>query len=90
MVLLHHEVQIEFPDGRPTENHWATLLEFGKVEDGKATSAMALTVGIPAAIGVLLLLQNKIQSRGVVRPLEPEVYVPGKFMLNADELYCHL
>ncbi|CAL9771345.1 unnamed protein product [Musa acuminata subsp. burmannicoides] len=77
MVLLHHEVQIEFPDGRPTENHWATLLEFGKVEDGKATSAMALTVGIPAAIGVLLLLQNKIQSRGVVRPLEPEVYAPA-------------
>lgn len=55
MVLLHHEVQIEFPDGRPTENHWATLLEFGKVEDGKATSAMALTVGIPAAIGVLVI-----------------------------------
>ncbi|URE42381.1 Alanine dehydrogenase/PNT, N-terminal domain [Musa troglodytarum] len=84
MVLLHHEVQIEFPDGRPTENHWATLLEFGKVEDGKVTSAMALTVGIPAAIGVLLLLQNKIQSRGVVRPLEPEVYVPALDILEAS------
>lgn len=106
MVLLHHEVEVEFPDGRPTENHWATLLEFGRVQNDKTTSAMALTVGIPAAIGALvilhlmlpnmasliklanyysfslllllqLLLQNNVQSRGVIRPLEPEVYMPG-------------
>ncbi|KAG6488659.1 hypothetical protein ZIOFF_049908 [Zingiber officinale] len=84
MVVLHHEIEVEFPDGRPTENHWATLLEYGRIEDGKSTTAMALTVGIPAAIGVLLLLLNKVKRRGVVRPLEPEVYVPALDILQAS------
>lgn len=83
MVLLHHEIQVEFSDSRPMETHKATLLEFGKTENGKSTSAMALTVGIPAAIGTLLLLQNKIQSKGVIRPTEPEVYEPALEMLEA-------
>ncbi|KAA8534721.1 hypothetical protein F0562_029837 [Nyssa sinensis] len=76
MVLLHHEVEVDFPDGRPTETHQATLLEFGRTKNGK-TTAMALTVGIPAAIGALLVLANKIKTRGVLRPIDPEVYVPG-------------
>lgn len=56
MVLLHHEVEVEFPDSQRVQSHRATLLEFGKVEeDGKTTTAMALTVGIPAAIGALVI-----------------------------------
>lgn len=55
MVLLHHEVEVEFPDSQLTEKHLATLLEFGKIENGKSTTAMALTVGIPAAIGALVI-----------------------------------
>ncbi|KAG5546947.1 hypothetical protein RHGRI_012844 [Rhododendron griersonianum] len=83
MVLLHHELEVEFPDGRPAENHRATLLEFGRTENGKTTSAMAFTVGIPAAIGALLLLADKIKTRGVLRPIEPEVYVPALDILQA-------
>lgn len=56
MVLLHHEVEVEFPDGKATEKHRATLLEFGKTKNGKMISAMALTVGIPAAVGSLVLV----------------------------------
>ncbi|KAI3991090.1 hypothetical protein MKX01_041309 [Papaver californicum] len=83
MVLLHHEVEIEFPDGRPTEKHQASLLEFGRIKNGKTTTAMAVTVGMPAAIGALLLLQNKIKTKGVLRPLEPEVYMPALDILEA-------
>ncbi|KAK9274805.1 hypothetical protein L1049_022057 [Liquidambar formosana] len=83
MVLLHHEVEVDFPDGQPTEKHRATLLEFGRTKNEKTTTAMALTVGIPAAIGALLLLENKIKTRGVLRPLEPEVYVPALDILQA-------
>lgn len=54
MVLLHHEMEIEFPDSQQTENQRATLLEFGRTLDGKTTSAMAITVGIPAAAGALV------------------------------------
>ncbi|CAL4967339.1 unnamed protein product [Urochloa decumbens] len=84
MVLLHHEVEVQFPDGRPTEKHQATLLEFGKVENGRPTTAMAFTVGVPAAIGALLLLQNKVQAKGVIRPLEPEIYIPALEILESS------
>ncbi|XP_048227495.1 alpha-aminoadipic semialdehyde synthase isoform X2 [Ricinus communis] len=83
MVLLHHEVEVEFPDGKRTEYHRGTLLEFGTTKKGKTITAMALTVGIPAAIGALLLLENKIKTKGVVRPIEPEVYVPALDILQA-------
>ncbi|KAG2717762.1 hypothetical protein I3843_03G190100 [Carya illinoinensis] len=83
MVLLHHEVEVDFPDDQITENHTATLLEFGRTENGKTTSAMALTVGIPAGIGALLLLENKIKTRGVLRPIVPEVYMPALDFLQA-------
>ncbi|XP_047333740.1 alpha-aminoadipic semialdehyde synthase [Impatiens glandulifera] len=83
MVLLHHEVEVDFPDGRPPERHHATLLEFGSINNGKTTTAMACTVGIPAAIGAMLLLVGKIKTRGVLRPIEPEVYVPALDILQA-------
>ncbi|XVE97810.1 hypothetical protein REPUB_Repub03eG0051000 [Reevesia pubescens] len=83
MVLLHHEVEVEFPDSQHTEHHTATLLEFGNTKNGKMISAMALTVGVPVAIGALLLLVNKITTRGVLRPIEPEVYVPALDILQA-------
>jgi len=54
MVLLYHEIEVEFPGTHTKEKHQATLLEFGKTEKGKTTSAMALTVGIPAAIGAIV------------------------------------
>ncbi|XP_031375045.1 alpha-aminoadipic semialdehyde synthase [Punica granatum] len=83
MVLLHHEVEVEYPETQLSETHKATLLEFGKIENGKMTTAMALTVGIPAAIGALLLLQDKIKMRGVLRPIHPEVYLPALEILQA-------
>lgn len=58
MVLLHHEIQVEYPDDddrKPTEIHRATLLEFGRMENGRNVTSMALTVGIPAGIGALVV-----------------------------------
>ncbi|KAJ4952143.1 hypothetical protein NE237_028975 [Protea cynaroides] len=77
------QVEVDFPNGRPTENQRFTLLEFGKMKNGKTTTAMALTVGIPAAIGSLLLLENRIKTRGVIRPFDPEVYEPALDILEA-------
>ncbi|KAK6248861.1 hypothetical protein QUC31_020426 [Theobroma cacao] len=83
MVLLHHEVEVDYPASQQTEHHTATLLEFGKAKNGKMISAMALTVGVPVAIGALLLLVNKTTTRGVLRPIDPEVYVPALDILQA-------
>lgn len=30
-----------------------------------------------------LLLANKIQTRGVLRPIVPEVYIPGKLLFSS-------
>ncbi|CAN1217016.1 Alpha-aminoadipic semialdehyde synthase [Linum perenne] len=83
MVLLHHEVEVEFPDGLLSENHRGTLLEFGSSKKSRTTTAMALTVGVPAAVGALLLLEKKIKSRGVMRPIEQQVYEPALKILQA-------
>ncbi|CAN0918320.1 Alpha-aminoadipic semialdehyde synthase [Linum grandiflorum] len=83
MVLLHHEVEVEFPGRQLSETHRGTLLEFGSSKESRTTTAMALTVGVPAAVGALLLLENKIKSRGVMRPIEPEVYEPALKILQA-------
>lgn len=39
-------------------------------------TAISRTVGLPAAIGAKLILQGKIQSRGVILPLKKEIYDP--------------
>lgn len=93
MVLLHHEIEIQYGDGRPAEKHVATLLEFGDVGVGstdpfqKPHSAMARTVGLPAAIGAQLLLLGNINSRGVLRPLNPEIYVPVLEVLESSGVH---
>lgn len=56
MALLYHEIEVEFPESREMEKHQAILLGFGKTEKGRTISAMALTVGVPAAIGALVHL----------------------------------
>lgn len=63
-MLLHHEVEVEYPETGVREMHKATLLEFGKTEKGKTVTAMALTVGIPAATGALA----SVSFRGSILP----------------------
>jgi len=62
MVLLHHEVEVEFLESKRIEKHTATLLEFGDIKNGQTTTAMAKTVGIPAAIGALVLTKTLITT----------------------------
>ncbi|MFN0203423.1 MAG: saccharopine dehydrogenase C-terminal domain-containing protein [Bacteroidia bacterium] len=39
-------------------------------------TAISKTVGLPAAMGVKLILQNKITKRGVIAPIYEEIYAP--------------
>lgn len=58
--------------GNARELH-ATLAVTG--EDGTYT-AMARTVGLPIAIGAKLLLNGKVQGRGILLPVTPDLYNP--------------
>ncbi|KAH9540925.1 hypothetical protein CY35_14G031500 [Sphagnum magellanicum] len=89
MVLLHHELEVVFDDGHPSEQHTATLLELGETsEQGtellvRPQSAMARTVGLPVAIAAQLLLFEDVILRGVLRPLHSEIYQPALAILTA-------
>lgn len=57
----------------------SSLIEIG---NKNGFSAMSITVGVPSAIGAELVLQGKIQERGVLRPIYKDIYVPTLAMLE--------
>lgn len=71
MIVLVHEFVAAYPDRE--EQITATLLDFG-IPNGD--TAMARTVGLPAAIASRLILEGKIQLTGVHIPVLPEIYEP--------------
>jgi saccharopine dehydrogenase (NADP+, L-glutamate forming) len=79
MLILQHEFLAEYPDpsagsgqGRK-EKIISTMIDFG-IPYGD--TSMSRTVGLPAAIGVRLILQGKISLTGVHTPVIPEIYKP--------------
>lgn len=71
MIVLQHEFVADY--GGRREYLRSALVDFG-VPNGE--TAMSRTVGLPAAIGVLRILDNTITERGVVVPVSPAVYNP--------------
>jgi len=71
LIVMWHRFVYEAA-GKRKEIH-ASLIAHG--EDAVHT-AMAKTVGLPLGIAAKLLMQNKIQQRGVVIPVSKEVYEP--------------
>jgi hypothetical protein len=71
MVILVHEFRVDH-DGRE-ETVSATLVDFG---NPRGDTAMARTVGLPAAVGARMILEGEIDLSGVHIPVLPEVYRP--------------
>lgn len=72
MIVLRHRFMASYPEGRK-EEITSTLIEFG-IPGGD--SAMARTVGLPAAICTKLILERKIRKTGVIIPVYHEIYEP--------------
>nr|CRX79225.1 hypothetical protein ls5931a1_00038 [Leucosporidium scottii] len=70
-VILHHELTTTSPT-KETELFTSTLVQYGNPDE----SAMATTVGVPIALGALLILDGAISNRGIVSPSSPEVWKP--------------
>ncbi len=71
MVALQHRFKATFPDHR--EEITSTLFDFG-IPNGN--TSMARTVSLPLAIAVRLILEEKINLRGVQIPVDPSIYEP--------------
>jgi saccharopine dehydrogenase-like NADP-dependent oxidoreductase len=72
LLILQHQFVIEYPDHK--ERIYSTMIDFG-IPGGN--SSMNRTVGLPAAVGVHLILSGQIKSRGVLVPVIPEIYEPA-------------
>jgi saccharopine dehydrogenase-like NADP-dependent oxidoreductase len=71
LLVLKHGFRAVFGDR--AQQITSTLVDFG-IPGGD--SSMSRTVGLPAAIGVKLILQGKISRTGVLTPVVPEIYEP--------------
>ncbi len=71
MIALQHEFVVDYPDGE--QKLYSSLVDFG-IPGGD--SAMARTVSLPVAIAARLIVEGELDQRGVVAPVEPEVYDP--------------
>ncbi|WP_319590975.1 saccharopine dehydrogenase C-terminal domain-containing protein [uncultured Draconibacterium sp.] len=71
MVIMLHSFLVENADGS-TEVVKSRLLDFATKED----TSIARTVGLPAAIGVKMILDEKINEKGVHIPVLKDIYEP--------------
>ncbi len=71
MIVMQHQFEYVIA-GKPNKLTSSLIV---KGEDQMYT-AMAKTVGLPLAIVTKLILQNKIQSRGVILPVTKDIYIP--------------
>lgn len=71
MIVMLHELEYTLQEKRFYLT--STLLVKG---ENNLETAMAKTVGLPLGLAALLLLNGKIQARGLHVPIIPEIYEP--------------
>lgn len=62
---MRHDIGIRWHDGR-REERGINFVAYGQPASTNGHSAMALTVGFPAAIAAKMIVDGEIQERGVV------------------------
>jgi len=72
MVVLYHSFEARFPSAAD-ERISSVLIDYGR-PDGD--SAMARTVGLPAAVTARLIVTGQLALPGVHLPVLPEIYKP--------------
>ncbi|MBN1349014.1 saccharopine dehydrogenase NADP-binding domain-containing protein [candidate division KSB1 bacterium] len=85
MIALHHEFFAEWGEENRKEMITSTMVDFG-IPGGD--TAMARTVGLPAAVATKLLVQGKITLTGVHIPVDPMIYVPVLSELESMDIKC--
>jgi saccharopine dehydrogenase (NADP+, L-glutamate forming) len=72
MVVLQHIFLASYPDGT-REVIKSSMLDFGSP---LTNTSISRTVALPAAIAVRMILENRIEVKGVHRPVIPQIYNP--------------
>jgi saccharopine dehydrogenase-like NADP-dependent oxidoreductase len=72
MVILQHIFLASYPDGK-REVIKSSMIDFGSP---LTNTSIARTVALPAAIAVKMILEKRIEVKGVCRPVIPQIYNP--------------
>ena len=72
MVVLKHIFQASYGDGR-SEVISSRLIDYGSLT---TDTSISRTVALPAAVAVKLILEGRIDLKGVYRPVKREIYEP--------------
>ncbi|XP_041852717.1 alpha-aminoadipic semialdehyde synthase, mitochondrial [Melanotaenia boesemani] len=83
MIIMRNDVGIRHPAGELETKH-ISLVVYG---DPKGFSAMAKTVGYPAAIAARMVLDGEISTKGLVVPMTKEIYGPALARLKKEGLH---
>ncbi|MFW9991517.1 MAG: saccharopine dehydrogenase C-terminal domain-containing protein [Candidatus Odinarchaeota archaeon] len=73
MLVMVHEFIADY--GEYKEKITSTMLDFG-LQDSNGSSSMSRTVGLPASIGVRMILEGTITDTGVHIPVKKSIYEP--------------
>jgi alpha-aminoadipic semialdehyde synthase len=82
MILMRHEVLVRWPDNRK-ELKGINLVCYG---DPNGYTAMAKTVGYPAAIATKMVLDGEIQKPGMLLPFSQDIYKPMLQRLRSENI----
>ncbi len=83
MVVMTHEYLARFPDGK-LRRLLSTLVDYGQ---SSGHSSVARTTGLPIAITCRLMLQGRINLKGVKIPVHQQLYEP--VLEELDEMGIH-
>lgn len=85
LIIMRIIFKIEWAD-RSVEEKFLSMVVYGEQNGG--FSAMAKTVGYPAAIASKMVLEGEIQNKGMVVPLQPEIYHPMLKRLKEEGIFA--
>ena len=71
MIVMYHKFGYELNGVKSQID--STMVSIGA---DQTYTAMAKTVGLPLGIATLMLLKGEISTKGVIRPIYPEIYNP--------------
>lgn len=76
LVVMRHVFTLEDPHTKERFEHTSTMIQSGESTNSGGYSIMSTSVGVTAAMGVRLVLEKKIERRGVMSVTKKEVYEP--------------
>ncbi|KAK5621415.1 hypothetical protein CRENBAI_007638 [Crenichthys baileyi] len=83
MIIMRNDVGIRHPTGE-LETREISLVVYG---EPNGFSAMAKTVGYPAAIAARMVLDGEIVTKGLVVPMTKDIYGPALARLKEEGLH---